>query len=144
MQRKLLLATLSGVLYFLSWIGFGIWPLAFVCFLPLLWALRETTPRQALKLAQEGGVLVRAADIEGVVAVHPSVGAGQLVGQGLGVGGGRLGVGHLEHRHDTAPHRCARSGLQVFLPFQAGFTEVHLGVDDAWHDGQALGVECLA
>ncbi len=50
MQRKLLLATLSGVLYFLSWIGFGIWPLAFVCFLPLLWALRDTTPRQALKL----------------------------------------------------------------------------------------------
>ena len=33
--------TLSGVLYFLSWIGFGIWPLAFVCLVPLVWALRE-------------------------------------------------------------------------------------------------------
>src|SRR3954462_3799507 len=47
-MRRLLLPTLSGVLYFLSWIGFGIWPLAFVCFVPLLWSLREATPRQAL------------------------------------------------------------------------------------------------
>ena len=42
--RPLLLPTIAGVLYFLSWIGFGIWPLAFVCFLPHLWALRGTTP----------------------------------------------------------------------------------------------------
>ena len=48
--RSLLLPTLSGVLYFLSWIGFGIWPLAFVCLLPLLWSLREATPLQALTL----------------------------------------------------------------------------------------------
>src|SRR5947209_14652906 len=48
--RPLLLPTLSGVLYFLSWIGFGIWPLAFVCLVPLLWSLREATPRQALWL----------------------------------------------------------------------------------------------
>jgi apolipoprotein N-acyltransferase len=47
-MRRLLLPTLSGVLYFLSWIGFGIWPLAFVCFVPLLWALRESTPKRAL------------------------------------------------------------------------------------------------
>src|ERR1700682_5449283 len=46
--RPLLLPTLSGVLYFLSWVGFGIWPLAFVCFLPLLYSLRGATPRQAL------------------------------------------------------------------------------------------------
>ncbi|HEX4386561.1 MAG TPA: apolipoprotein N-acyltransferase [Myxococcales bacterium] len=45
--RPLLLPTIAGVLYFLSWIGFGIWPLAFVCFLPLLWALRGTTLKQA-------------------------------------------------------------------------------------------------
>src|SRR5262249_3491767 len=49
-MRRLLLPTLSGVLYFLSWIGVGIWPLAFVCFLPLLWALRDATPRRALWL----------------------------------------------------------------------------------------------
>lgn len=47
-MRRLLLPTLSGVLYFLSWIGFGIWPLAFVCFLPLLWSLKDATPKQAL------------------------------------------------------------------------------------------------
>ena len=29
---------------------FGIWPLAFVCFVPLLWALRDATPRRALWL----------------------------------------------------------------------------------------------
>src|SRR3954449_1763859 len=47
---SLFLPTLSGVLYFLSWIGFGIWPLAFVCFVPLLWALRDATPKRALWL----------------------------------------------------------------------------------------------
>jgi apolipoprotein N-acyltransferase len=48
LARALALPTLSGVLYFLSWVGFGLWPLAFVCFLPLLWSLRSATPRQAL------------------------------------------------------------------------------------------------
>ncbi|MCA1826610.1 MAG: apolipoprotein N-acyltransferase [Myxococcales bacterium] len=46
-MRRLLLPTLSGVLYFLSWIGFGIWPLAFICFLPLLFELKTATPRQS-------------------------------------------------------------------------------------------------
>lgn len=49
-MRRLLLPTLSGVLYFLSWVGFGVWPLAFVCFIPLLWSLRDATPRRALWL----------------------------------------------------------------------------------------------
>ena len=47
--RPLLLPTLSGILYFLSWIGFGIWPLAFVCFLPLLWSLEDASPKQAFR-----------------------------------------------------------------------------------------------
>jgi len=42
--------TLSGVLYFLSWIGFGIWPLAFICFVPLVWSLREAKLSTALAL----------------------------------------------------------------------------------------------
>src|SRR2546421_12097165 len=49
-MRRLLWPTLSGVLYFLSWIGFGIWPLAFVCLIPLLWSLKGATPKEALKL----------------------------------------------------------------------------------------------
>src|SRR2546423_914205 len=46
-MRRLLWPTVSGVLYFLAWIGFGVWPLAFVCFLPLLWSLRDARPKQA-------------------------------------------------------------------------------------------------
>jgi len=49
LARVAALPALSGLLYFLSWIGFGIWPLAFICFVPLLYALRELTPRQALR-----------------------------------------------------------------------------------------------
>ena len=49
-MRRLLLPTLSGVLYFLSWIGFGVWPLAFLCFVPLLWALRDATPARGFRL----------------------------------------------------------------------------------------------
>ncbi len=48
--RAAALPTLSGVLYFLSWIGFGVWPLAFVCFLPLIWALRQASLPRALAL----------------------------------------------------------------------------------------------
>jgi len=47
--REAILPALSGVMYFLSWIGFGLWPLAFVCFIPLLYCLRNLTPRQALR-----------------------------------------------------------------------------------------------
>jgi apolipoprotein N-acyltransferase len=46
--RELWLPALSGVLYFLSWIGFGLWPLSFVCLVPLVLSLRDATPRQAL------------------------------------------------------------------------------------------------
>src|SRR4051794_6679997 len=46
--RSLALPTLAGVLYFTSWIGFGIWPLAFLCFVPQVFALEDATPRQAL------------------------------------------------------------------------------------------------
>ena len=55
--RAAALPTLSGVLYFVSWIGFGVWPFAFVCFLPLLWALKDATPRQALKLGAWMGLV---------------------------------------------------------------------------------------
>ena len=48
--RAGVLPTVSGVLYFLSWIGFGIWPLTFVCLVPLAWALRRATLKQALAL----------------------------------------------------------------------------------------------
>lgn len=49
LSRELALPTASGVLYFLSWVGFGLWPLAFVCFVPLLLSLRGATAKQALR-----------------------------------------------------------------------------------------------
>src|SRR5438105_13445560 len=60
-MRRLVLPTLSGVLYFLSWIGFGIWPLGFVCFVPLLWSLRDATPRRALWLGTWMGFVTQPA-----------------------------------------------------------------------------------
>src|SRR5712671_5413002 len=47
--RSLILPALSGVLYFLSWIGFGIWPLAFICFVPQVFALRDASGKEALR-----------------------------------------------------------------------------------------------
>jgi apolipoprotein N-acyltransferase len=47
--RGLVLPALSGVLYFTSWIGFGIWPLAFVCFVPQVFALRDANGKQAFR-----------------------------------------------------------------------------------------------
>ncbi len=65
------------------------------------------------------GVLARAADQEGEVAMHAVTAALDLVGQRLGAGGGRIGVRHLEHRGDAAQHRAARARFQVFLVGQA-------------------------
>ena len=78
---------------------------------------------------------MRAADIEGVVAMHTTRRAGQLVRQGIGVGRGRISVRHFEHSDDPAQHRTAAAGLQIFLPVQARLTEMHLGIDYAGHDG---------
>src|SRR5260370_1054335 len=43
-------STLFGVLYFLPWTGFGLWPLAFRCLVPLVWGLREASPARALAI----------------------------------------------------------------------------------------------
>ncbi|MCA9579563.1 MAG: hypothetical protein KC668_29245, partial [Myxococcales bacterium] len=48
------LAALSGTLHFLSFCGFGIWPLAFVCFLPLFFALSHPSVRTARRAAAVG------------------------------------------------------------------------------------------
>lgn len=54
-----LLAALSGTLYFLAFAGFGIWPLAYVALVPLLWVLdpdQQTTPLSKRKVAALGFV----------------------------------------------------------------------------------------
>ena len=46
------LCALSGVFYFTGFVDFGVWPLAFVCFVPLLWALRGAASlRQAFLMS---------------------------------------------------------------------------------------------
>ncbi|MDR0966465.1 MAG: apolipoprotein N-acyltransferase [Myxococcales bacterium] len=48
----LALATLSGVLYFVGFVDFGIWPIAWICLAPLLWALRSApTGKRAFLLS---------------------------------------------------------------------------------------------
>ncbi|MNE60998.1 hypothetical protein D3C80_1561810 [compost metagenome] len=106
--------------------------------------LDPAAARQALQIGQMLGVLVRAADVEGVVRPHPVVGPHQLVGHGLGIGRVGIGVRHLEHGDDAAQGRRAAAGLEVFLPLQTRLAEVDLGVDDARQDRQAGGVEHLA
>lgn len=48
------LAALSGTLHFLSFCGFGIWPLAFVCFLPLYVALEHPSVITKRRVAAVG------------------------------------------------------------------------------------------
>ena len=66
-----------------------------------------------------------------------------LVGERFGVDGGRLGVGHLEHRRDAAHHGGVRAGLQIFLVGEARLAHVHVAVDDARQHVQAAAIDDL-
>ena len=89
------------------------------------------------------GVLVGAAHPEGEIAVHAMQPARNLVGEGLGCGGERIGVGHFEHRRHPAQHSRARASLQILLVGQARLAKMHLGVDDARQDMQPRAVDAL-
>jgi apolipoprotein N-acyltransferase len=52
------LATLAGVLIFLGFAGFDVWPLAFVAWAPLLVAVRRQEPSFALKLGLLAGLVL--------------------------------------------------------------------------------------
>ena len=67
-----------------------------------------------------------------------------LGGERLLGDGQRIGVRHFEHRGDAAHHGAARAGLEVFLVGQPGLAKVHLRVDHAGQDVQALAVDHLA
>ena len=96
-----------------------------------------------LKLGQRPDILRRRAGIESMVAIHASLGACQLVFDRRAAGGGRIGVGHLEHRGDPAQDRGQAAAGQVLLVAIAGFAEMHLGVHHAGQHMQALGIEQL-
>jgi apolipoprotein N-acyltransferase len=55
---QLALAGLSGVLYFVGFVGFGQHYLTWVCFVPVLWAIRQATPRRALLLGTVFGTVM--------------------------------------------------------------------------------------
>ena len=60
--------------------------------------------RQAFEFGNVGGVLVRAADPKGEIAVHAMRSALHLVGEGLRRCRQRMGVGHFEHGRHAAEH----------------------------------------
>lgn len=53
--RALFIAALSGVLYFVGFVGFGVWPLVFLFQAVLLLAIEGRTPRQAFGLGALSG-----------------------------------------------------------------------------------------
>jgi apolipoprotein N-acyltransferase len=54
--KQLSLAALGGALYFLGFVGFDVYPLEWICFVPILVAIRGTRPRRALLLGACFGV----------------------------------------------------------------------------------------
>ncbi|MSP25748.1 MAG: apolipoprotein N-acyltransferase [Myxococcales bacterium] len=56
-RAAVLLATLTGVLFPIAFVGIGVWPVGFIAWVPLLLALRGQTPRLALKLGLWSGFL---------------------------------------------------------------------------------------
>ncbi len=83
-------------------------------------------------------VLRRRADKEGDVGPHAALGAAALVGEIDDTDRRRLGVRHLEDGGDAAHCRRGGAGAEIFLVFEAGLAEMHLGVDDTGQDVQAL------
>jgi len=56
----LLLYAASGVLYFLTFLNFDLYPLIWLCLVPVLCAIRDTTPRRALLLGTVFGTITNA------------------------------------------------------------------------------------
>ena len=96
---------------------------------------------RVLESREVARVLSGGAHVERVVAGRAAAGAGELVGQGKGRGGGRNRVGHLEDRGDPPQDGGAGTGREVFLVGEARLAEVHLGVDHAGQDVQTMRVE---
>ena len=68
----------------------------------------------------------------------------ELVGERVRARRRRVGVGHFEHGGHPAENGRARAGLQILLVDEAGLAEMHLAVDDAGQNMQALAVDPFA
>ena len=64
-----------------------------------------------------------------------------LIGERLRAHRRWLGVRHLEHGGDAAEHGRPAAGFEVFLVLEPRLAEMHLGIDDAWQDMQAGGLQ---
>jgi len=97
--------------------------------------------RQLLEGGEIGHIFPGATHVKSEIAIHAVAGAADLVGQGCGGHGKRLGIGHFENAGDAAHDRGAAAGFQVFLVFKAGLAEMHLAVDDAGENVQAPAIQ---
>jgi len=52
------MAVLSGVMWFTSCPPFRLWPMAWVAMFPLLFVLRDATPRRAFRLGWVTGIVL--------------------------------------------------------------------------------------
>ncbi len=75
--------------------------------------------------------------------MHAVMAALHFIGEGLLGYGQGIGVRHFEHGRHAAHHGAARTGFQVFLLGLARLTKMHLRVDHARQDMQALAVDHL-
>ncbi len=62
-----MLCVLAGVLYFSSFLSFELFPLTWVCFVPVLYAIRDVSPRRALLLGWLFGFVTNAGGFYWVV-----------------------------------------------------------------------------
>jgi hypothetical protein len=85
--------------------------------------------RQALQFAKMPGVLMRAADPEGEIAMHASSPATLSASSASPVVSG-LVLG-MSKTPTTPPRTAPRDPIQIFLMRRAGLAEMHLRVDDA-------------
>jgi apolipoprotein N-acyltransferase len=66
-KQNLALCVLAGVLYFLSFLSFDLFPLTWICFVPVLYAIRDVSPRRALLLGWLFGFVTNAGGFYWVV-----------------------------------------------------------------------------
>jgi apolipoprotein N-acyltransferase len=56
-RAELAASVVAGVLYFVGFVGFGVFPLTWICFVPILWAIRDVSPGRALFLGTVFGLV---------------------------------------------------------------------------------------
>jgi len=120
--RKASLACLSGALLFLSFPPASLFPLSFIAFLPLLWALEGSSPRRAFLLGWASGAFYFVLLLHWIV-LNPAVEAWVKPLLYLGV----VLIGLFQGLFWAVPAAASRwlsdkSGLPIWASFPALFT----------------------